>query len=174
MSGKPVASSIVEPLFRRAEHVAELIGRSPFAPNSWVARIGSFTSIVLLAVALMALQLSFLGKALLFHLPSYAVISIAVVIGCIALSRKSAPDRACLCGAVIFGGYVCARALTSPAPYFARADLYCTLAALGAYLLVSIGLVSSSRRVALLVLLWAFAAYQVFIGFVQFGVGQNL
>ncbi len=121
----------------------------------------------------MALQLSFLGKALLFQLPSYAVIAVAIVIGCIALSRSSAPDGACLCSALLFGGYVCIRALTSPAPYFARADLYCTLAALGAYLLVSIGLVSSSRRVALLVLLWAFAAYQVFIGFVQFGVGQN-
>src|SRR4051812_41863739 len=173
MSAQPVANSIAGSLFGRAPGLARSIGQSPFTPNSWVARIGSFVTIILLALALTALQLSFLGKALLFQLPSYGLIGVATLIACFTLTWKSAMNRACFYSALGFGGYVCIRALASPSPYFARADLYCALAALGTYLLIATALVSSSRRLALLVLLLAFGVYHVLVGLVQFGVGQN-
>lgn len=158
---------------RPLQSIAEGIGQPLFAQNSWVARSASFLAVVLVAVALMALQLSFLGKALLFQLPSYALIAVATLLACITLPWKLADNRICLGTAVAFAGYICIRALTSPAPYFARSDLFCMLAALTVYLLIATALVSSGRRLALLALLLTFGVYHVLVGFVQFGVGEN-
>lgn len=170
---RPVSSSARSPFLRFSGTVAQFVGQAFFAPNSRTARAASFLTILLVAIALVSLQLSFLGRALLFQLPGYAILGVATLLACAALQWKVPADRACLYSAALFGGYLCIRALTSPAPYFARADLYCVLAALTLYLLIATTIVSSSRRIGLLILLLAFAVYHVLVGIVQFGVGEN-
>ena len=141
--------------------------------NSLVRRLAGWLPLLLLGIGLLLLQLSFLGKSLLFTLPSYSLIAAAAAIAFARLRTNPLPDRACLCFTAIFAGYIVLRALTSPAPYLARTDLLCALGALAVYAVTVTALRDSSRRIALLGILFAFALYHILAGLVQFGVGQN-
>ncbi len=155
------------PLGRAFSHTSR-VGRS------LAGRTASLLPLLLVGIALILLQLTFLGKSLLFTLPSYGLIAVAVVISFVRLRSGPAPDRTCLGVTALFAGYVAVRALTSPAAYLARTDLFCILAAVALYTVCLTTIRSSSRRIALLVLLFAFAIYHIFLGLAQFGAGQNL
>lgn len=129
--------------------------------------------IFLVALGLLFLQASFLGKTLAYDLPSYALISFAFVISYGTLKLKPAIDRLCLLSTALLGSYLIVRALASPIHYFARADLYCVLAALLLYAVTVTALASPSRRLALIFVLLACAMYHVLLGLVQFGIGEN-
>jgi O-antigen ligase len=129
--------------------------------------------VCLVGVALLLLQVSFLGKTLVYNLPSYALVAAASVISFATFKMRPAADRLCLLSTALFAGYLILRTLTSPIAYFARLDLYCVLAALLLYAIALTGLGSPGRRLALIFLLLAFAMYHVLLGLVQFGIGEN-
>ena len=129
--------------------------------------------IFLVGAGLILLQISFLGKSLLFNLPSYGLIATAFIVTFATLKRRLAADVLCLLATAAFGIFVVVRALTSPFPYFARPDLYCAIAGLLLYTITVTFLGSSTRRIGLIFLLLAFSVYHVLVGLVQFGVGEN-
>ncbi|HEY4283696.1 MAG TPA: hypothetical protein VGM62_11590, partial [Chthoniobacterales bacterium] len=141
--------------------------------NSWIPRLGGFVTLLLVGAGLALLQVSIAANGLLFYLPCYALVAIAALIAFPTLRQNFKGDLLCLALTAVFGGYIAIRALTSPAPYFARADLYSILAALTIYGLTVTALSSSGRRIALIISLLAFAVCHVLVAFVQFGIGQN-
>jgi O-antigen ligase len=141
--------------------------------NSAVRSLRGPVIIGLVGLALVLLQVSFLGKTLVYNLPSYALVALASVIAFATLRVRPVADRLCLLSTALFGGYVILRALTSPISYFARLDLYCVLAALLLYAITLTALAKTSRRLALIFVLLVFAMYHVLLGLVQFGVGEN-
>lgn len=141
--------------------------------SSWIPRVGGFVTLLLVGLALALLQVSIAANGLLFYLPCYALVAIAALIAFATLRVSSGADLLCLCMSGLFGGYIAIRALTSPAPYFARADLYLVLAALTIYGLTVTALSSSARRIALIIALLAFALCHVLVSLIQFGIGQN-
>ena len=144
-----------------------------FVTDRWLPRIGGFIALLLVGAALVLLQVSIAANGLLFYLPFYGLIAIAAVIAAATLPLASGSDRLCLGATAVFGGYIVLRALTSPAGYFARADLYSVLAALTIYGLTVTAFSSATRRIALIVALLAFAICHVLVSLVQFGIGQN-
>lgn len=139
----------------------------------WVPRAGGFTTLLLVGAALLLLQVSIAANGLFFYLPCYGLIAIAAVIAFATLPLTSRPDPLCLCTSAVFGGYMLLRAITSPAPYVARADLYSVLAALVVYGLTLTALSTAARRIALIIALLAFAICHVLLSLIQFGIGQN-
>lgn len=128
---------------------------------------------MLAGAGLILLQVSVAANGLLFYLICYAVIAIAAIIAFAMLHPASGADSACLCATAVFVGWIGIRALTSPAPYVARADLYLLLAAIAVYGLTVTALSSSGRRIALIILLLAFGVCHVLVALVQFGIGEN-
>ena len=120
--------------------------------------------IFLVALGLLFLQASFLGKTLAYDLPSYALISFAFVISYGTLKLKPAIDRLCLLSTALLGSYLIVRALASPIHYFARADLYCVLAALLLYADNSYRRGGASRGLAVRFDTARFAMYHVLRG----------
>ncbi len=138
-----------------------------------VSRLGGFFTILLLVAGLALLQILIGGKELAFSLPSYGLIAIAALIAFFTLKSDSRADLLCLSASALFFGYVAIRAITSPASYFARPDLYLALAAFTIYGLTAIALSASARRITLIVALLVVAVLHVFVGLVQFGLGEN-
>ncbi|MDQ2658866.1 MAG: hypothetical protein M3Y03_00425, partial [Verrucomicrobiota bacterium] len=96
-------------------------------------RIGGFLAVVLLAVALVYLQVSNSETALLTAFPAYGLIALTALI-VVAISRSQSDiDLPCLYTTGAFVAYIIIRAWTSPAPYAARSDLYLVLAAAVVY-----------------------------------------
>ncbi len=125
-------------------------------------------------VGLAFLQVLNAEKDLLSCLAAYAAIALASLIALGSNRTHSSADPVSLCATAIFFGYVITRALTSPAPYIARADLYCTLAALVLYGLIAFVFSNPARRIALILALLAFGVVHVLVSAVQAGFGENL
>jgi O-antigen ligase len=134
---------------------------------------GRFLIAPLVAGALIFLQLRIAGHDLLSVLPAYAILAVAAWIGVLYWRSDASPNRLCLWTALLFAGYVGLRALLSPDPYFARADLYAVLAALVLYGLAVTALSEGTQRLSLLSILLAFSICHVVIGLIQFGHGEN-
>lgn len=141
---------------------------------SWIPRLGSLLVVLLLAAGLIVLQVSNAETELVSCIPGYVVIAIAALIGFLGLGSPSRLDKLCLASAILFFGYLLLRALTSPAPYVARSDLYCILAVLTVYLLTVSALENARLRLALLFCLLIFGAVHVWIALIQTGLGKNL
>lgn len=127
----------------------------------------------LLLLLVLALLQAFVGEGLLVSLAAYGLIGIAALLSFILLRSDSRADRFCLCSTAIFCGYVILRALTSPVTYVARADLYFCLAALVLYGIAATMFTNSSARMSVIVSLLVLAMVHVWIGFIQFGSGEN-
>ena len=140
--------------------------------SPWIPRLGGFVAVLLLVASLVFLQVLDAPRDLVFVLPAYGVIAIAALIAAVTLRSASPVDLFCLCASAIFFGYIILRALISPAPYVARADLYFVLAALTLYGL-TLSVLTSGRRMALIVILMAFAVLHVLVAVIQAG-GENL
>ncbi|MDQ6623443.1 MAG: O-antigen ligase family protein [Verrucomicrobiota bacterium] len=133
-----------------------------------------YLPLALTTLALLLIQGLIGGRRLLFALPAYSLIAIAVLGALAFLPRKNfSCDGLCIGSAVVFIAYIVARSLTSAGGYYARPDLYCALGSLALYLLVATSLSRASLRMALVITLLAFASVHVFVGLIQFTRGDN-
>ena len=107
-------------------------------------------------------------------MPSYALLALVGFLSIISLRRpKPEPDLFCLASSVLFFGYVLARAILSPVPYYARSDIYSVLGALVIYFYVARVLVAPKPRMWILICLLLLAVVHVAIGATQFRNGNN-
>ncbi len=106
-------------------------------------------------------------------LPGYALLALGGGFAFAFRRDLSTGDAACLGTTLLFGGYIIARALTSPDGYAARIDLYLAVAAISFYGLITSVLRSPASRMGLIGLLLGFASVHVLVGVVQAGLGKN-
>ena len=143
-------------------------------PPGWPARAAELFCLLLLAAAFAVMQTLIGGTRLVFSLPAYALLAGIGVIGIFLLRlKKPLPDQLCFAASAIFFGYVLTRALLSPVPYLARADIYSVLGGLLVYFFVACFLTGAKARIALLLFLLAAAMVHVGIGAIQFRDGNN-
>ena len=140
-----------------------------------IRRGAGYCTVALLLGALVFLQIPSSEKDLLPFLLAYAAIAVAGVIVAVAGEfPKVTPDGWCVTSTALFCGYVVVRALTSPVPYAARADLYLVLAALTVYALVATPLSTPRKRLTLVGALLLFALVQVVVSATQVMHGGSL
>ncbi|MEO5720019.1 MAG: O-antigen ligase family protein [Chthoniobacterales bacterium] len=138
-------------------------------------RLGGFGAASLLAASLVLIQVLIGGRRLIYAFPAYALLVAAAALAFVACARaRTKADARCLGATAIFFAYILVRNLLSPAPYFAREDLYSVLAALLVYGIVATQLTSAAQRLTLIVMLLGAALGHVAIGFAQFSRGDNL
>ena len=137
-------------------------------------RIAEICSVVLLTAGLIVMQALIGGTRLVFGFPSYGLIALAGIVGVFA-SQKRTPraDQVCLWTSAIFFSYIVLRALTSPAPYVARYDLYSVLGGLIVYGLVATVTTRASTRLMVLAVLLFCGMAHVVVGGLQFRDGNN-
>jgi O-antigen ligase len=129
---------------------------------------------VLVAAALLVIQVLIGGTRLLFSFPAYLVLALGALLTLFGLRQvKPRPAASCLWASVIFFSYILARALFSPVPYLARPDIYSVLAGLVIYFTVACALTSARVRLTVLVLLLLLALAHVLVGVIQFRYGKN-
>jgi O-antigen ligase len=157
---------------RRRGFSAAVLRTVKLSPGE-ISQAARFSVVLLVGAALILLQIAIGGNRLLSALPAYGLFALSALI-VVALRRPiGKPDRIALLTAILFALYVAGRAALSPAPYFARADLFAVLGALILYLLTATVLSNPARRIAVLTLLFGFAICHVVIGLIQFGHGEN-
>lgn len=129
---------------------------------------------LLIGAALAVMQVLVGGTRLVFSLPVYALLGVSAIVAALQLRKpRPAPDAVCLWAAAIFFGYVVLRALLSPVPYIARADLYSVLGGLIVYVFVACYFTDARWRMRLIIaLLWIGVAH-VAVGALQFKRGDN-
>lgn len=129
---------------------------------------------MLVAGALAFLQSLNDEKDLFSCLCAVGVIAVAALVALgLPSVPKSRPDFLCLCASGVFFSYVIIRGATSPVNHVARMDLYCVLGGLTLYGIILTAYASSTRRIALILGLLAFATVHVLVSVVQFGIGRN-
>ena len=139
-----------------------------------ISRSADVIAVVLVIAALGLIQVLIGGTRLLFSLPSYGLLAAAGLVTLFSIRRvKPQPSQFCLLTAVLFVGYIIARALLSPVAYSARPDIYSVLGAFFVYLFVACACTSAKQRMAILLSLLALALLHVLIGAVQFRDGRN-
>ncbi|MFL6531581.1 MAG: O-antigen ligase family protein, partial [Chthoniobacterales bacterium] len=137
-------------------------------------RTGEYLVVAAVAASLILTQVLIGGRAQLFALPGCVLLACAALVAAIIVPRRNpSVDPLCLASTTLLFGYIVGRSLLSPAGYFARSDLYSALAAVVLYGMVATLLTRASRRVAVVVLLLAFAMLHVFVGLLQFTHGDN-
>ncbi len=142
--------------------------------KAWPFRLSGFVTGVLVAGALAFLQALNDEKDLFSCLCAVGVIAVAALIALSSpLAPKIRPDFLCLTASGVFFSYIIIRAVASPAGHVARLDLYCVLGGLTLYGIILTAYFSSSRRIALILGLLAFATVHVLVSVVEFGLGRN-
>lgn len=145
-----------------------------FCAMTSVARFTEFLAVVLLIVALASIQVLIGGTRLLFSFPSYGLLAGVGILALFSLlQRKPKPHALCLTSAGIFFGYILWRALISPVPYLARADVYSVLGGLVVYLVIACVVTEAKPRMWIIVSLLLLAMVHVGIGAIQFRDGRN-
>ena len=119
------------------------------------------------------MQALYSEKDLLASLSANAAIAVAGLIALAALRAESRPDLFSCAAMTAFIGYIVTRALMSPSPYHARADLYSALGCFLLYALAATALSVAWRRIAILLALIAFGVMHVAASAVQAGWGEN-
>ena len=128
----------------------------------------------LLLVAFGAIEVLIGGTRMVFSMPSYALLGVMGVLCAFLLRQpKPAASKVCLIAAVVFFGYIIARAVLSPVPYIARSDLYSVLAGLVVYFFVACIFTSGKQRMWFLLFLLVIGIAHTFVGAVQFRDGNN-
>ena len=111
---------------------------------------------------------------MLFSLPAYGLLAVIGLLTLASLRRaKPGPDQLCLVSTAVFFGYILTRALLSPVPYLARADIYSVLGGLLVYFFVACIFTGAKQRMFFVFFLLAVALVHVFIGAIQFRDGNN-
>jgi O-antigen ligase len=146
---------------------------NPSVTKTWISQLGRILVLLFLVLGLIVPQIAVVATGLLLSLPAYGLIGIAAVAAFLAFPSASPANRSCLWATGIFGGYVILRALTSPEPYAARADLYEMIGTLTLYGLTAVALNTARHRMVLIMILMVFAVFHVFFGVLQFGIGEN-
>jgi O-antigen ligase len=139
-------------------------------------RAGRFCNVLLLVAGLVLLQNSFFGSGPIYELPALALIAAGALVGLITgwRSRESALQPVCFGAATLLVGYVAVRAIGSPEPYYARADLWLAATGYCAYTAVAAVLPHPRQRMLCVGVLLIVAICHVFVGVIQFGIGGNL
>ena len=111
---------------------------------------------------------------MLFSLPAYGLLAVIGLLTLASLRRaKPGPDQLCLVSTAVFFGYILTRALLSPVPYLARADIYSVLGGLLVYFFVACIFTGAKQRMFFVFFLLAVALVHVLIGAIQFRDGNN-
>ena len=131
-------------------------------------------AVLLLGLGFATVQALIGGTRLLFSLPAYGLVAAAAVFVAFLLRRpKPEPDALCLLGSALFFGYIIGRALLSPAPYAARADLYIVLGSLMVYGFTATIFTDSRPRMIFIGFLLLLGLIHVLVGAIQFRDGNN-
>ncbi len=139
-----------------------------------LGRAAETISALLLAAGFAVIQTLIGGTRLLFSLPAYGLLALAGLLVLFALRRaKPPPDQLCLIASAIFFGYILARAILSPVPYLARADIYSVLGGLLVYFFVACVLINAKPRMLILSFLCILGIVHTLVGVVQFRDGNN-
>ena len=139
-----------------------------------VSNAGRSVATILLLAALIYPQGIDSEKSLLWCLPAYGAIAVALLLAAATGTLQSRGDLLCFATALVFAGYIAVRALTSPAAYIARPDFYCVLAALLVYALVTTVIDRPGFRLATVAVLVCVGVIHVIVGCIQRGFGDNL
>ena len=139
-----------------------------------MGRCAELLAVVLLASALVLIQVLIGGTRLIFALPSYAILALVALLT-LLLFRQSRPRPAhiCLISAALFLGYILVRAFFSPVVYTARSDIYSVVGGLIVYWLIALFCTSAKSRAWVVIALLALALIHVLIGAIQFRDGRN-
>jgi tetratricopeptide (TPR) repeat protein len=135
----------------------------------------NYIIISLLTLAFMASQF-LLGGVRPHHALALCVVLGAIGVASLATARqrKASASAFCLLCALLFFGYVVARAAVSPIPYLARHDLFLGLAALLVYLLTALCVTSPRLRMLVVCGFLVMGISSALLGAVQFARGDNL
>ncbi len=130
--------------------------------------------LVLLVSALIVVQALIGGARAIHALPCYLAIALAGLgVWALRKEKRVRPFAFCLVSTAAFALYVALRALFSPVPSLARADLFTALAALVVYLICAIFLSGTRERFAILLALVLVGIVHVGIGLVQLITQEN-
>jgi len=137
-------------------------------------RLPELICIALLVIAFWLIQVLIGGTRLVFSFPSYGLLALMGLVTLFSIRvAKPAPEKLCSISSVLFFGYVILRAMTSPVPYLARADIYSVLGGLLVYCFFAFVCVDNRRRLWFVCFLFAVAFVHVGIGAVQFRYGDD-
>jgi O-antigen ligase len=129
---------------------------------------------LLLAAALVLVQVLIGGTQFAYSFPAYAIVGLAATVSLSSLRRTASKmSAACLVSALFFAGYVLVRAWASPNAYLARFDAYLAAACLAVYLLTALYVTQTRHRIWVISALLAVAVVHVVIGAFQFKSGEN-
>ena len=132
-----------------------------------------YLPLVLIALALICIQVLIGGVRLVFSLPAYALLAGGAITAALAVKRQARPPLICAGAALALAAWVVARALTSPVVYLARTDLLMVLAAVLVYFTTVMHFRAQRPRLLLAALLLILALAHVVVGAVQFKQNDN-
>ena len=112
------------------------------------------------------------GTRPVFSLPVYALLAIAALLTWRA-PRVRAPAAGCLRATGVLFSYLLVRAVFSPLPYLARADIFLILACLLVYLLTATFFVTTGPRMLVVYFLLALGGLHSLVGIVQAVQGED-
>lgn len=125
--------------------------------------------LVFLGLAWVAIECFIGGTRLLYSLPAYGLLSIAALLSLASFrAKRTPPDPFCLGSTLLMGAWILWRATHSPLEFLALPDFFMMIACLMAYLLTALYLTGTREHTALIAVLWAIAAVEVWVGIVQF------
>lgn len=130
-------------------------------------------SFILVALALVGIQVFIGGARLVFSLPAYLLLGGGVLLSFLAIKKIVRPPVVCTVTVLAMAGWVVARALTSPVEYLARADLFMIVAAVLVYLCTVMHSTGTRVRLAMVITLLVCSLVHVAIGAIQFKQGDN-
>lgn len=134
----------------------------------------NFVYPLLLAAALVLIQLLIGGTQFAYSFPAYAIVGLAATVSLVSIRHSaSKTSAACLASAFLFVGYVLVRAWYSPNAYLARADAYLALACLAVYLLTALYVTQTRHRLWVVAALLVVAVAHIVLGAIQFKTGEN-
>lgn len=139
-----------------------------------IGRSAEILAVVLLATALLLIQILIGGTRLIFSLPSDGILALIALLSIFAIRRATPrPSQVCLISAAIFFAYILVRAFFSPVVYTARPDIYSVLGGLLVYWFITLVCTSAKPRAWIVIALLVLGLIHVLIGVVQFRDGNN-
>jgi len=135
----------------------------------------NFVYLIFVALTWVGIECLVGGTRLLYSLPAYGLLSIAALLSIVSFTRldgnrgkRTPPDAFCLWSTLLLGAWVLFRSWRSPVEYLAWPDFFMMIGCLMMYLLTALYLTGMAERMALIAVLWAIAALEVWVGIVQF------
>lgn len=139
-----------------------------------ISRSAEVLAVVLLAAALLLIQILIGGTRLIFSFPSYAILALVALLTLFLFRQpRPRPAQLCLISSALFFGYILVRAFFSPVVYTARPDIYSVIGGLMVYWFIALVCTSAKPRTWIVIALLALALVHVLIGAIQFRDGRN-